>query len=441
MKEEGQAEDGGNAQPLPSQPADEGQPHSPEGSQHEASHRKPDAIDETGISFDISGSSQIGSSVRRTSRKNDGVDSSWHNMDGTVAGGKRNYFANRAILAHGPPRPKPNPADVKLMDSANISHEFYVPFSEIQWISNLSEGAMGEVHRVKWRGHDCAAKQMKGKHISNTSSQMYKDILKEIYIMSKIGFHPHIVAFYGVCSGPGGNPVILLELVNGPTLDHFLASMEGMQLHWRKQRPTLAAWTRGLLKGLAFLHDREPMIMHRDLKPGNLLLAEGLRTIKIADFGVSRTLKKKDRLQRTLTGMTGTRRYMAPEVYGCKQGVYTEKADIYSCTLVMWEIATGVKPFSDVPPAELTSVKNREKIRPSLEMVEWKDFAGLIEKGWNRVPESRPTALEMLQELEGLPGLPDPSVEISPMGSKSMAQSTAIAGEGTIKGGCSCVVS
>eukprot|EP00960_Hanusia_phi_P005322 154411-Hanusia_phi.AAC.1 len=141
MEGEGKAEADGDVRTLPSQPAEEAKVHSPEGSQHDASHRKPpDAIDETGISFDISGSSQIGSTARRPSRKNDGVDSSWHNMDGTTNGGKRNYFANRAILASGPPRPKPNPADVKLMDSANISHEFYVPFSEIQWISNLSEG-------------------------------------------------------------------------------------------------------------------------------------------------------------------------------------------------------------------------------------------------------------------------------------------------------------
>ncbi len=41
-------------------------------------------------------------------------------------------------------------------------------------------------------------------------------------------------------------------------------------------------FTQGLLKGLSFLHDREPIILHRDLKPGNLLLADGLRTLKIA---------------------------------------------------------------------------------------------------------------------------------------------------------------
>ena len=71
-----------------------------------------------------------------------------------------------------------------------------------------------------------------------------KDMLKEIYIMSKLGHHPNVVGFFGVSMGPGGMPMILIELINGPTLDHFLASMEGMLPHWRRQRPTYVAWTK-----------------------------------------------------------------------------------------------------------------------------------------------------------------------------------------------------
>lgn len=274
---------------------------------------------------------------------------------------------------------------------------------------------MGEVHRVKWRGVDCAAKTAKGNQASSQRSQLFKDMLKEIYIMSKLGHHPNVVGFFGVSMGPGGTPMILIELINGPTLDHFLASMEGMLPHWRKQRPTVAAWAKGLLKGLAFLHDRDPIILHRDIKPGNLLLSEGLRTLKIADFGVSRILKRQDRLKRSLTGMTGTRRYMAPEVYGCKQGVYTEKSDIYSSALVIWEMAVGLKPFNDVPPSDLAQPKVRERLRPPTDIIEWKELAALIEKAWDRVAENRPTAIQLYEELTTLNGMPDPSVDVSPM--------------------------
>ena len=216
-------------------------------------------------------------------------------------------------------RPKPNENERKLLDAANVSHDFFVSFSEVKWVANLSEGDMGEVHRVRWRGVDCAAKTSKGigNQMAKKDSQLYMDMLKEIYIMSRLGYHPNVVGFFGVSMGPGQNPMILIELINGPTLDHFLASMEGMLGHWRKQRPTVVAWAKGLFKGMDFLHSREPIILHRDIKPGfcthechgrnrcacmrgarthafgtisgNLLLSEGLRTLKIADFGVGCT--------------------------------------------------------------------------------------------------------------------------------------------------------
>ena len=50
---------------------------------------------------------------------------------------------------------------------------------------------------------------------------------------------------------------------------------------------------------------------------------------------------------------------MAPEVYAVKRGKYTEKADVYSCCIVMWEMTTGVKPFRTVPVQELSKPEVR----------------------------------------------------------------------------------
>ena len=68
-------------------------------------------------------------------------------------------------------RPKPNASEVKLLDAANVSHDFFVSFAEVKWIANLSEGDMGEVHRVRWRGVDCAAKTAKGNMINGSNAQ------------------------------------------------------------------------------------------------------------------------------------------------------------------------------------------------------------------------------------------------------------------------------
>ena len=68
-------------------------------------------------------------------------------------------------------RPRPNANEVKLLDAANVSRDFFVSFAEVQWIANLSEGDMGEVHRVRWRGVDCAAKTAKGNMITGPNAQ------------------------------------------------------------------------------------------------------------------------------------------------------------------------------------------------------------------------------------------------------------------------------
>lgn len=89
-------------------------------------------------------------------------------------------------------------------------------------------------------------------------------------------------------------------------------------------------------RGVLYLHSFNPPILHRDLKSLNLLLDEAFRT-KLADFGWTRTLANY------MTSKIGTYQWMAPEVIAGQ--VYTEKADVFSFGIILWEIAAREPPY------------------------------------------------------------------------------------------------
>jgi serine/threonine protein kinase len=168
----------------------------------------------------------------------------------------------------------------------------------------------------------------------------------EVRLLASLN-HPGLVAVYD--AELGDPSYVVMELVDGPSLD--AAMKAGQQLDVRRIGAEVAA-------ALAYVHARD--VVHRDVKPGNVLLArEG--QVKLADFGIARLV---DQAHLTRTGQVmGTAAYLAPEqVRG--EGV-TGAADVYSLGLVLLEVATGRREFGGNATESAVARLHREPVVPA----------------------------------------------------------------------------
>ena len=149
--------------------------------------------------------------------------------------------------------------------------------------------------------------------------------------------HPNVVRVYDFGHDPDGRPFIVMEYVEGGSLAEALARDGALN------PARVVAVARDCCAGLAYAHATG--LVHRDLKPQNLLLEPDGR-VKIADFGIARTL---DGTSLTLTGsVLGTAGYLAPEQAGGAQ--VTAAADIYGLGVTLHQLATGTMPGPDAQP-------------------------------------------------------------------------------------------
>jgi len=109
--------------------------------------------------------------------------------------------------------------------------------------------------------------------------------------------------------------------------------------------------------GLVYLHGHNPPILHRDLKSANLLIDKS-GGVKVCDFGLARVKESVN----TMTGQVGTYQWMAPEVLANER--YTEKADVYSFGIILWEMATRQCPYDGMNAIQAAMAVLRESELP-----------------------------------------------------------------------------
>ena len=161
--------------------------------------------------------------------------------------------------------------------------------------------------------------------------------------------HPNIVAVYDV-SHSDDIEYIVMELVDGITLRQYM-DRKG-KLSWQE---TLH-FVRQIARALAHAHERG--IIHRDIKPQNImLLRDG--TVKVGDFGIAAL---ENEIQEQDGQAVGSVHYMAPEQ---ARGEYPDvRSDLYSLGIVMYEMLTGTKPYEGDSISEI-AVKHMNSQRPA----------------------------------------------------------------------------
>lgn len=192
--------------------------------------------------------------------------------------------------------------------------------------------------------------------------------------------HPNIVTVFDVGEADS-HPYIAMELVEGPTLGEILKEKELL--------PARAVVEIGIQLARALDYAHRKGIIHRDVKPGNIMLVKDTNAVKVADFGICR-IDNSDATQQTQVGnVLGTPHYMSPEqVLGQK---VDSRSDLFSAGVVLYQLLTGHLPFDgDTLITVAYKITNTEppsidKVRPDLPL----SLRRIVERALRKQPEKR----------------------------------------------------
>ncbi len=231
-------------------------------------------------------------------------------------------------------------------------------------LSRLGEGGMGVVYEAEQQ-HPRRRVALKVLHPHVSSERSLRRFELEAEVLGRLR-HPGIVPVYeaGVAdTGSGPQPYFAMELVDGPTL---LEHARSGPLPIRARLELMARICD------AVQHAHQKGVIHRDLKPGNILV-DGEGRPRVLDFGIARCVDEELHLTATagtLEGLVGTLPYMSPEQVGGDSRDLDTRSDVYALGVLAYELVSGRRPYdlerrslaeaarviADVDPDPLSSV-------------------------------------------------------------------------------------
>jgi serine/threonine protein kinase len=271
-----------------------------------------------------------------------------------------------------------------------------VQLGHYQLVEKIGAGGMGEVYRAEDRHlvRDVAIKVLRPGTITDESAR--KDFRKEALILSKLN-HPNVATIHDFDTQQNVD-FLVMEYIPGITLSDRVSKGP-------LQEKDILNLGVQLAEGLSAAH--ECGVIHRDLKPGNLRLT-GLERLKILDFGLAKlplpvtnstpteSLGEKNQI-------VGTLPYMSPEQLRSDQ--IDARTDIHAAGAVLYEMATGRRPFSEIESSQLIgAILHRPPSRPSLQNPDLsQELERIITKCLEKEPENRyQSAKELAVDLRRL---------------------------------------
>jgi len=280
--------------------------------------------------------------------------------------------------------------DVAMADLSS----FKMPFNSLSFGESLGKGGFGEVFKGVYNGQTVAIKRLMVDLSLDEVVTVFREFRREVWLSSTL-HHPCIVKMKGCCINPCC--CIVLEYIANGNLMNFL-----------ERKSTPISWgfrlkiALNIAEGLRFLHNRIPKIIHRDLKSPNCLmvsLSENDDIVcKLTDFGESLTVATKASGRANVANPA----WCAPEVM---RGLpYTEKADIFSMGILLWELASRQLPYSEFEVSKSRFVSQFEDaildgLRPTIPIDCPEFMAALIVDCWKEDPDLRPPIEEISRVL------------------------------------------
>ncbi|XP_014513846.1 serine/threonine-protein kinase CTR1 isoform X3 [Vigna radiata var. radiata] len=261
-----------------------------------------------------------------------------------------------------------------------------IPWSELILKENIGTGSFGTVLRADWRGSDVAVKILK---VQGFDPGRFEEFLKEVSLMKRLR-HPNIVLLMGAVIQPPKLSIVteylsrgsLYELLHMPNVGSSLSERCRLKMAY------------DVASGMNYLHQMRPPIVHRDLKSPNLLVDDSY-TVKVCDFGLSRTKANTFLSSKTAAG---TPEWMAPEVI--RGELSNEKCDVFSFGVILWELVTLQQPWRHLNPSQVVAAVGFMDKRLDIPRHVNPEVAALIELSWATEPWRRPSFSYIMKCLQ-----------------------------------------